>query len=233
MTNDSKAAAILGLAVGVGLGLGGYFVGQGLFAAQATKRVVTVRGLAEREMPADLVNWPIVFTASGNDLSTVQKDLEAATVKVDDFLASHGFPEEVRSTSSPRVSDYSNRSDRDRRDRYRVETTVTVRSSEVEGVRQAMARVGELVKQGVAVTQGRPPAEFLFTRLDEVKPDMIAEATRDARRAAEQFANDSGSRVGSIRTATQGYFSIQNRDQFSPEIKRVRVVTTVHYFLID
>ena len=102
----------------------------------------------------------------------------------------------------------------------------------IEQARAAMARSGSLVKQGVALIRSYEyQTQYLFTDLDSVKPEMIAEATRDARRAAEQFAEDSGSRVGGIRNAQQGYFSIQDRDKFSPEFKSIRVVTTVQFFL--
>ena len=119
-------------------------------------------------------------------------------------------------------------------ERYVARSTVTVRTSRIDAVRSAMERTGQLVKQGVALIRDyESTTEYLYTSLDEIKPEMIQQATRDARRAAQQFAEDSGSRVGGIRNAQQGYFSITDRDAFSPQFKKVRVVTTVQYFLED
>jgi hypothetical protein len=121
-----------------------------------------------------------------------------------------------------------------RMERYVAESTVSVRTPRIEAVRTAMERTGDLVKQGVALIRSyENTTEYLYTSLEQIKPEMIREATQDARRAAQQFAEDSGSRVGGIRNAQQGYFSITDRDAFSPEFKTIRVVTTVQYFLED
>jgi hypothetical protein len=117
-------------------------------------------------------------------------------------------------------------------DRYVAEATVMLRSGRIDDVRRAMQRSGELVKQGVALIRSyEQNTQYFYTNLDKIKPEMIAEATTDARRAAEQFAKDSGSRVGAIRNAQQGFFTVEDRDPFSPEFKKIRVVTTVQYFL--
>jgi hypothetical protein len=119
-------------------------------------------------------------------------------------------------------------------DRYVAEQTMTLRSAKITPVKVAMQQSGELIREGVALVRSYEyNTTFLYTALDTIKPAMIAEATKDARKAAEQFARDSGSRVGAIRNAQQGFFDIQDRDAFSPEIKKVRVVTTVQYFLED
>jgi hypothetical protein len=119
-----------------------------------------------------------------------------------------------------------------RLDRYVAEVTVTVRTDRIDVAKKSIERSGELVKQGVAVIRSYEyNTQYLYTDLEKIKPEMIAEATKDARRAAEQFANDSGSTVGAIRNAQQGLFAIEDRDQFSPEFKKVRVVTTVNYYL--
>jgi hypothetical protein len=193
-----------------------------------------VKGLSEREFPADLVLWPIVFTVTADDLETLQRRLDDGTAKIRAFLGDEFSDGEV-STSAPRVTDRQAQgmtAQQGRLERYAAEATVTVRTPRIAEARAAMARSGVLVKQGVALIRSYEyQTSYLFTGLDAVKPDMIAEATRDARRAAEQFAEDSGSRVGGIRNAQQGYFSIQDRDKFSPEFKTVRVVTTVQFFL--
>jgi hypothetical protein len=231
------AAAVLGLLLAVGLAAAGYAVGRGLFAARASEQFVTVRGLSERDVRADLAIWPIVFSATGNDLSGVQEGLEASAQDVYRFLSDKGFEPSEWSLSSPRVTDYVGQGMR-REDglqfRYMAEATIAVRSGKIDGVQKAIQESGELVKAGVAMIRSYEfQTQFLFTGLEAVKPEMIAEATRDARRAAEQFAEDSGSRVGAIRRAQQGYFSIDDRDPFSPDWKKVRVVTTVDFFLAD
>lgn len=233
MRNGTLAALILGL----GIAAGGFLVGRGLFAARASDRFVTVKGLAEREVPANLAMWPIVFNATGEDLVTVQNSLDASAKKIVAFLAARGFPAAEYSISSPRVTDREAQEGRmpgRTMDRYVAEQTVTLRSPRVQAVKEALQRSGELIREGVALMRSYEyNTTFLYTALDEVKPAMIAEATKDARKAAEQFARDSGSSVGAIRNAQQGYFDIQDRDAFSPEIKKVRVVTTIQYFLAE
>jgi hypothetical protein len=217
---------------------GGFLLGRevarAVYAARASERTVTVRGFAEREVAANLVIWPIAYTATGDDLGAVHAKLEADATKVAAFLEAQGFPAEEISRATPRVRDREAEGFGDRRptERYQASAAVTVRSTRVDAVRGAMQRAGELVRDGVALSQDyESQPQFLFTSLDAIKPEMIAEATKDARRAAEQFARDSGSRVGGIRSAQQGLFTIEDRDRLSPEQKKVRVVTTVQYFL--
>lgn len=234
MPNGVLAALVLAL----GLAAGGHFVGRGLFAARAADRYVTVRGVAERDVAANLAMWPIVFSATGDDLAAVQTSLDASAKRIFAFLQSRGFAPTEYSLSSPRVTDREAQGDRTRDGRtiarYAAEQTVTLRSSRVPAVKDAMQRSGELIREGVALVRSYEyNATFLYTALEAIKPPMIAEATRDARKAAEQFARDSESEVGAIRNAQQGYFDIQDRDAFSPEFKKVRVVTTVQYFLKD
>ncbi len=238
MRNGALAALVLGVALVIGMVGGGYMIGRGLFAARAADRYVTVKGLAEREVKANLAMWPIVFNATGNDLASVQASLDASAKKIAAFLQARGFPATDYTVSSPRVTDREAQEGRARADRpidrYVAEQTVTLRSPRVEAVKGAIQRSGDLIREGVALVRSYEyNTTFLYTALDEIKPAMIAEATRDARKAAEQFARDSNSRVGGIRNAQQGYFDIQDRDAFSPEFKKVRVVTTVQYFLAE
>ena len=237
MKNGTLAALILGSVLAVGMIGGGYMIGKGLFAARASERVVTVKGLAEREVPANLAMWPIVFSTTGNDLVAVQGTLDASAKKIFAFLERRGFAASDYSLSSPRVTDREAQGGRMRGeagDRYVAEQTVTLRSGKIAAVKESMQRSGELIREGVALVRSYEyNTTFLYTALDAIKPAMIAEATKDARKAAEQFARDSGSRVGAIRNAQQGYFDISDRDPFSPEIKKIRVVTTVQYFLED
>ena len=229
-------AVVLGLLLALGLAVAGFAVGHGLYSARAAERFVTVKGLSEREVPADLALWPLVFTVSGDDLSTVQGQVEADAERIRAFLSRFGFEDGEMSLSAPRVTDQLAQSFGGQRpaSRYLVESTLTLRSGKIDRVRQAIESSGELVREGVTVIRSYEySTQYLFTALEEVKPAMIAEATKDARRAAEQFAEDSGAQVGGIRRAQQGYFSIEDRDPYSPEMKTVRVVTTVDYFLVD
>jgi hypothetical protein len=229
------AATVLGALLALGLAAAGALVGNALYRARAAERIVTVKGLSEREVPADLVIWPVVFSVTGGDLAGLQARVEEDAATIRAFLSELGFEESEMSLSAPRVTDregqgYPNQPV----DRYLVEATLTLRSGKIEPARRAIERSGDLVKQGVTLIRSYEyTTQYLFTGLEAIKPEMIAEATRDARRAAQQFAADSGSEVGAIRQAQQGYFSIEDRDPFSPEHKRVRVVTTVEYFLAD
>jgi hypothetical protein len=234
LEHRSSQLTVLGLLIALGTALGGYFIGHGLLKARSSDRYVTVKGLSEREAPANLVLWPIVYTVTADDLETLQRRLDDGAAKIQSFLGDQFDAAEV-SVSAPRVTDRQAQgmtAQQGRLERYAAEATVTVRTHRIEDAKSAMARSGSLVKQGVALIRSYEyQTQYLFTDLDSIKPEMIAEATRDARRAAEQFAEDSGSRVGGIRNAQQGYFSIQDRDKFSPEFKSIRVVTTVQFFL--
>lgn len=232
---NGSSNLIPAIVLAVGIAGAGYLVGNGIVGARASQRAVTVRGFAEREVPANLALWPIVFTVTSNELVDLQRKVDDGVTKVRAFLADD-FPADQVSVSAPRVQDRDAQGMRDngRLDRYTAEVTVTVRTDRIDVAKKAIERSGALVKQGVAVIRSYEyNTQYLYTSLDKIKPEMIAEATRDARRAAEQFAKDSGSGVGAIRTAQQGLFSIEDRDQFSPEFKKVRVVTTVDYYLAD
>ena len=228
--NNTPAAVVLA----IGIALAGYLVGNALVESRTSERRVSLRGLSEREVPANLVLWPIVFSITSNDLVDLQRQADVGVMKVRAFLGD-AFPAEQISVSPPRVQDREAQGmsgDGRQRDRYMAEVVVTVRTDQIDAARKAIERSGELVKQGVAVIRSYEySTQYLYTDLERVKPEMIAEATRDARRAAEQFAQDSGSKVGAIRTAQQGLFSIEDRDQFSPQLKKIRVVTTVDYYL--
>jgi hypothetical protein len=228
--NNTPAAVVLA----IGIALAGYLVGNALIESRTSERRVSVRGLSEREVPANLVLWPIVFSITSNDLVELQRQADAGVAKVRAFLGD-AFPVEQISVSPPRVQDRQAQGmtgEGRPLDRYMAEVVVTVRTDRIDAARKAIERSGELVKQGVAVIRSYEySTQYLYTDLEKIKPAMIAEATKDARSAAEQFAQDSGSKVGAIRTAQQGLFSIEDRDQFSPQLKRIRVVTTVDYYL--
>lgn len=207
---------------------------SGMLQFRDADRVVSVKGLAERTVEADLALWPINFSVVGNGLDQLQTDIEAQQNLIRSFLLLKGFVETDIQLSMPQITDqhanvYGSAL---APERYRAQVTVLVRTQDVEQVKTGMQSVGELVKSGVALTQSyefRP--SFVFTGLESIKPDMIADATRDARAAADQFARDADASVGSIRRASQGYFSITDVDPFTPEIKRVRVVTSIDYIL--
>lgn len=195
---------------------------------------VTVKGLAEREVQANLALWPLHFTVTGDALGEVQQRIDQQAQTVRTFLTDAGFKPDAITLTSPEVTDRYANSYGDQRppDRYSAEATMLVRTAAIDKVKQAMPRVGELISQGVVLSPNyNYRTEFLFTDLDKIKPEMIANATADARRAALQFAQDSGSQVGAIRSASQGYFSIGDLDSYTPEIKRVREVTTIDYAL--
>ena len=228
------AAAILA----VGLIAGGYLLGDGLRRAHLADRAVTMRGLAERNVTADLATWTISFTAQGTELDAVraESDRDAATVLA--FFRQAGFPAEGVTDAGGAVNQYY---DNNRQaNNVTVTRRIQLRTSDVMRARQAYARQFELIRGGVAIQDGSG-IQYSFTRLNSIKPAMIAEATQDARRAAEQFARDSGTAVGGIRSATQGYFSIGARDGDVAEergggggdspFQKVRVVTTIQFYL--
>jgi len=223
--------------VAVGLALGGYFVGDGFVAARALERTVEVKGLAEREVPADTAIWPIQFVVAGNDLEPLLAQLEQQGEQVRAFLTLRGFGAEEISVGAPSITDRlaQGYGDPNVRFRYSVSQVITVFTSEVAAVRGAGRELLELGKAGIVFTQDNYEyrTQYLFNGLNDIKPAMIEEATRNARQVAEKFAEDSNSRLGKIRDARQGQFSISDRDSNNPHVKNVRVVSTLEYYLVD
>ncbi|WP_240097558.1 SIMPL domain-containing protein [Thermomonas flagellata] len=228
--------ALAALLIALGLVGAGWFAARGMAALRTADRYVTVKGSAEKIVDADLVVWPLAQTVSGNDLAAVQAQLEANTRSIRDFFAQAGFKDDETVVSPPRLEDRWAYSYGDNRppERYRYSNTVTLRTHRVKEALAAVRRSGDLVARGVMLnTEDGSGPQFDYTRLNDIKPGLIAEATAAARQSAEQFAKDSGARLGGIRTANQGVVSIENRDAGSPQIKKIRVVSTVEYFLTD
>ncbi|MGI8561213.1 MAG: SIMPL domain-containing protein [Luteimonas sp.] len=236
MTNAIRPAITVVAAAVLALGLvaAGWFAARGLTQLRTGDRYVVVKGSAEKIVDADLVVWPLPHTVGGNDLAEVQRQLDANTDAIRRFFTEAGFPAEEIVVSPPRLEDrwaYAYGEGRPP-ERYRYATTVSLRTGDVARALAAVRRSGALVAQGVLIGEGSAP-DFDYTRLNDIKPALIAEATAAARDSAVQFAKDSDSRLGGIRSANQGVVTISDRDQSSPQVKRVRVVTTVEYFLRD
>ncbi|WP_022664270.1 SIMPL domain-containing protein [Desulfospira joergensenii] len=239
MQQNSRASAfILGAFLFIGLSSLGFLLGKAAIEYKRYDRSVTVKGLSEREYDADIVIWPIQFTAAGNDLETLYGSMENNTSKIKAFLGKNAIlPEEI-SFAAPAITDKSAQqygSNARPEFRYTASQTVTVYSKNIPAVRAVMGSLSELGKQGIVFTGGnyQSQTEYLFTRLNEIKPEMIEEATRKAREVAQKFASDSQSRLGKIKRASQGQFSINARDKNNPHIKKVRVVSTIEYYLSD
>jgi len=234
MTSRPALSLVAAALIAVGLALAGWFAAQGMARLKTQDRYVTVKGSAEKIVEADLVVWPLPHTVGGNDLADVQRQLDANTATIRAFFEQAGFEAGEIVVSPPRLEDRWAYAMGDERppERYRYATTVSLRTTKVAKALAMLRQSGELVARGVMIGEGSQ-AEFDYTRLNDIKPALIAEATANARESALQFAKDSDSRIGGIRSANQGVVTISNRDQSSPQVKKVRVVTTVEYFLRD
>lgn len=204
---------------------------------RAFDRTVTVKGLCEREVEADKVIWPINYRVASNDLTDLTAKMESNRRTIVQFLKDGGIEESEITFSAPKISDkYSQEyvGTDNRRFRYISQNVITVSTEKVSKVQPLTTRVQELLKAGVIVSSENywdDNIQYLFEGLNEIKPDMIHEATANARVVAEQFATDSDSKIGKIKTASQGTFSIEDRDATTPQIKRVRVVTSLTYYI--
>lgn len=236
--NKVIPALLLGAFICAGLALLGYQLGSAAIEYKQYERSVNVKGLAEKEVEADVVIWPIQFTLANNDLSSLYNEVDKSTEKIKAFLLLKGVAPEAISFSAPAIVDKSAQQwgDNSRAEfRYSANQTVTVYSKKIDIVRNVMAEMSELGKQGIVFSgdsySSQP--EYIFTGLNEIKPAMIEEATKNARVVAEKFAKDSDSRLGKIKRASQGQFTISPRDKNTPYIKKIRVVSTVQYYLSD
>ncbi len=228
----------LGVFIFLGLAVLGYLLANAAIQFKEYERTVRVKGLSEREYDADIVIWPIQFTVAANELEALYGSVEEGTSKIKALLEQKGIQPGEITFAPPSITDkiaqqYGNNVRPEFR--YTAVQTVTVYSQKVGVVRTVMGSLSELGKTGIVFTGGnyQSQTEYLFTRLNEVKPEMIEEATRKAREVAEKFATDSQSTLGKIKRASQGQFTISARDNNNPHIKKVRVVSTIEYYLSD
>jgi hypothetical protein len=218
--------------VALGLAGAGYFVGQGISERGAGRRIISVKGLSEREVPASVATWTIGYSATGNDLGEINKKLADSTKAVVAFLKDAGFADTDLAVQPPSLHDTS--MDEREKDsppppeRYRADQAVLLRTSKVDAIKPALASASNLMVSGVLLS-GKSEPNYIFNQVNEIKPAMIQEATKNARIAAEQFSRDSQTTLGKLRNATQGWFQVENRDAATPERKIVRVVVDVEY----
>ncbi|MBB6226951.1 SIMPL domain-containing protein [Polymorphobacter multimanifer] len=228
------AAAIIAAGLIIGLVGGGLLLGDGLTRAKLADRAVTVRGLAEQDVTADLATWTIGTTALGTDLAGLQAKVDADGERVTAFLRNAGFTAEEIESGEISVNQYFNNNINN----VTIRRKFKLRTTKIQQARAAYAEQATLLRQGVVFDSEGVGMVYSFTRLNDVKPQMIAAATKNAREGAEQFAKDSGAEVGGIKSASQGYFSIIPRDgdssgssAGSSPFQKVRVVTTIDFYL--
>lgn len=236
MNNRFIPSIILAAGFIGGVTLLGNQLGDAATAFLNKDRIVTVKGLSEKEVKATHVIWPLSFTEMGNELAAAYDALEEKQNLVLKFLKDNGIDESEITLASPKVQDtLANSYDgRTRPYRYILTQVVTVSTDKVDTIRKLSVTQRELLKKSVALSSDYSyMTAYSFTGLNEIKPEMIESATKNAKAAAQKFADDSGSKLGKIRRANQGVFTITDRDENTPFIKNVRVVTTVEYFLND
>jgi hypothetical protein len=228
------AVVIASLLLAVGVSVGGSLVGDGIANWNSGRRIIAVKGLSEREVPASVATWYIGYRATGNDLDAINRKLSDSTRAVLAFLKTAGFDETDIAVQPPALRDAS-LEPREKDvpappERYRAEQSVLLRTAKVDLIKPALASASTLMLNGVLLTGGCQP-NYVYNQLNEIKPTMIQEATKNARIAAEQFARDSQTNLGKLRSASQGWFQVEDRDAATPERKLVRVVVDVDYEL--
>ncbi|AYN69029.1 SIMPL domain-containing protein [Euzebyella marina] len=227
------------LILAIAIMVAGYFVGNMHRLGKKYDRYVQVKGLSEREVDADLAVWPMNISLTGNDLVTLRQDIEGQNQKVVQFFKEQGFTDDELTRGTINVTDAReniyNNSSQFSEYRYLATIEITVRTSDIPRLQKALAESSELISDGVLLGSKNSwrPIEYMYTKLNDLKPEMVEEATKNAREVAEKFARDSQAKVGEIRVARQGLFSISDRDQNTPQIKLVRVVSTIDFQLED
>jgi len=227
------------IVLSLALVIAGFFVGNMHKTGKKYDRFVQVKGLSQREVNADLAVWPINITLTANHLQSLKSDIERQNKQVYDFFIAQGFNKNELTKGSTNISDTHadmyNNSYQNQGFRYLAKSEFTVRTNDIEKLQNALSASLELMSKGILLGSKNTwrPVEYVFTGLNDLKPSMIEEATKNAREVAEKFARDSDSQVGEIRVARQGLFSINDRDENTPQIKIVRVVSTIDFQLED
>jgi hypothetical protein len=232
MSSSRISLVVSAALVALGLAAAGYFVGQGISERGAGRRIISVKGLSEREVPASVATWTIGYSSTGNDLGEINRKLAESTKAVVAFLKEAGFAETDMAVQPPSLHDTSmdvrEKDSPPPPERYRADQSVLLRTSKVDAIKPALASASNLMVSGVLLS-GKSEPNYIFNQVNEIKPAMIQEATKNARIAAEQFSRDSQTTLGKLRNATQGWFQVENRDAATPERKIVRVVVDVEY----
>ena len=225
----------LGCCLMIGLIVGAILLGNAIKASRADDRIVSVKGLCEREVKADRVICPFAYKEGGNNLQQLYNTIEQKNGVIIDFLKDAGLEEQEITVAAPKVVDTRTEwSGSQNQYNYIITSVVTVCTDKVDKIVQLQSRQGELLQKGIATTNNwEYQTVYSFTGLNEIKPAMIEIATKNARETAEKFAEDSNSELGKIKRATQGQFTITDRDSNTPYMKNVRVVTSVDYYLKD
>jgi len=231
------SAIILGLSIA----FAGFFVGHCYYQAQTDINTVIVKGLSEKNVKADLAIWEMKYVVTGNDVIKAQKEIAAQSAVIKNFLTDNGFNEDEITTGRLETNDLNAnpyRNSYENNSRFILTQTITVKSHDVEKVASTLNKSGDLVAKGIIFNSDYgSPVSYLFTKLNEIKPKMLADATQNAKQAAAQFAQSSDSKVGKIKHANQGVFSILpseetfNATEAQQINKKVRVVSTIEYWL--
>ncbi len=240
MSTDNKTLLLPAVIIAIGLSILGAGVCMGLMAFRASDKTVAVKGLATKDVEADLAIWTIKHTATGDDLASVQATIKKNGYMIRSFLKGNGIAPGDISGARLEVTDLlaqAYRQNNASASRFIVSEVIAVRSNNVGHLDAAYQRTGELLTAGISLVseQGSSPIEYIYTKLNEIKPEMIAQATKSARESAEQFAKDSGASVGAIKYANQGMFQIFPRDsenayaERGARFKTVRVVATLNF----
>jgi len=235
---DKNNQLIVGIFFLLGMLIFGLVIRSAIIKFKEFERSVTVKGLSEREYPADIVLWPIQFTETSNKLEALYDSIEKSKHIIKKFLVDSGIDKSEITLSSPAIIDKSAQNYGGAvvsEFRFTSTQTVTVYSTKVDLIRKLMNQLTVLGKKGIVFSGGKYQngTEFIFSKLNSIKPEMIQEATTKAREVAQKFAEDSNSELGKIKRAYQGQFSIYSRDKNNPHIKKIRVVSTVEYYLSD
>jgi len=240
------APIVAAILIALGLAAGGWFIGDGFARAKMAERYVTVRGLVARDVRADIAVWDISYTATNNDVTQANSAIDQDAKLVIGFAHQHGFTDADIQPIATRVTDQSQFGGNQNQGagRYLVKGGIEIRSKDVNRVQQTSQLTGELIQQGVVLNldsdSGAANPAYYFTQLDAIRPSMLADSTRSARAVAQQFANDSNSKLGAIRRANQGVFEILPRDSSGSQDafqeprsidKTIRLVSTIDYYL--
>jgi len=230
----NKNSIVVGVCIMIGLIVAGAMMPVAVKQSRESQRVVSVKGLCEREVKADKVIWPLEFKVGDNNLESLYQQMNNGNKTIKEFLLNGGISADEITVPMPKVSDKNTNEygSNDRTYRYIATSSVVVCTNKVDEVLALMGSLDALQQRGVTLNRDWDSnPTFSFESLNEIKPEMIEIATKNAREVAEKFAQDSQSKLGKIREASQGTFSIQSRDEYTPQIKKVRIVTSVEYFL--